>query len=184
VQCYLGSSDATTCHPTTFTFESGTTEGLAVDALNSAPGATIATSSARAHGGTSSLAVPIESPTATKWIVFRTTWCSQTGEGARLAGATLAMWIYLDDGLSRMDPGASQAQMMLFNAGGNIATLPIYSLPVGVWHQVTYKVPVVGQGKYEPASEARGLTINMAFPGGWGGTVYVDDITVTPAPPM
>jgi hypothetical protein len=180
VECVLSSERS--CHQSTFTFESGTTEGFAISALDSAPGATISVSSARAHTGSHSLAFPIESPTVTKWALANVTWCSQF-EKVALEGATLAMWIYLDGGPLQY-PATTHAQMMVFNMqSGPVPTLPIYNLPVGVWYQVIDKVPVAAPGQYKPGNDAQGLDISFGFPGGWGGTLYVDDITVTPAAP-
>jgi hypothetical protein len=168
------------CHQSTFTFESGTTEGFAIDALDSGPGTTISASTARAHGGSHSLAVPINSPNTTQWAVANVTWCSQIGEVIPLGAATLSMWIYLDGPAPLKYPDTTEAQMMAFTESGRIASRPIYNLPLGVWHQVTYQVDVADPGKYKFENAVKGLTINFGFPGGWGGTVYVDDISVTP----
>jgi hypothetical protein len=168
------------CHQSTFTFESGTTEGFAIDALDSGPGSTISVSTARAHGGSHSLAVPIRSPDITQWAVANVTWCSHQAEVVALGAATLSMWIYLDGPSPLKYPATTDAQMMAFTESGRIPSLPIYNLPVGVWDQVTYKVLVADPGKYKFENAVQGLAISFGFPGGWGGTVYVDDITVTP----
>jgi hypothetical protein len=168
------------CHQSTFTFESGTTEGFAIDALDSGPGTTISVSTTRAHGGSHSLALPIVSPPdITQWAVANVTWCSQPSEVVALGAATLSMWIYLD-GPPLKYPDATTAQIMAFTESGRIPGHLAYDLPIGVWHRVSDVVSVADPGKYKFENTVKGLTINFGFPGGWGGTVYVDDIVVTP----
>ena len=169
-----------TCQSKTVGFESGTTEGFA---LSSGPaGTTVTNSAVRAHTGTRALAIAYDATsTLSRRAAAHLNLCGAPGV-TNLIGSTVSAWVYVD-GPALPDPatsGHSDVSIYLFTQSGSF--YPNASAgddpPVGTWFPLSVTVPAT------PAGGAASTGIDLQFyvngTGTWSGTVYFDDLTITP----
>jgi len=187
LECRYGTTS--TCHPAAFTFESGTTDGFTLDAVNSSlPDASIVSTMVRAHGGSWSLLSPITGPGGS--VVMTVPLCGQL-EVASLEGSTLSLWVYLESTMPLPYPLSTYVQIGLATQGGGIPShqhtpLPD-GLPIGSWSHFTETIDVAGPGETHFGNLVTSMYVAFGLPfpltgvSPWVGKVYFDDITITPA---
>ena len=175
------SGDPATCHPGSFTFESGTTEGFAVDPMVSPADTTLSVSTTVAHGGTHSLALTVDAPNGSQGAYAKLPLCGP-GQWTDLQGATVSVWIYLDGSTPLPNPLTSYASIGIWvNPNQEPNVQPRSNVALDTWVHLTVLVPpynVTG-----PAGELTSYAINVGFfvnqTPGWSGTLYIDDLTIS-----
>jgi hypothetical protein len=179
--CYQGASPVTCTTGAScmnWGFESGTAEGWQMDAALPGGGVTnITVSSTHVHSGSHSLAVTIAiaawSTNDARFTSIAVPICPSSGT-ANLSGYTFSAWVYFT--LTQGSIPMNAANLIQVNAAG--AFTPVSQSTINQWLHV--------QGSF--SSVAAGPQINMMtdFPiadpnsEGFSGTMYLDDVQISP----
>ena len=166
------------CQRKTWDFENGTTQGFYqlpnfADIANSS----VINSTARAHSGTHSLALPLKSSGGT--LDVNVTICDGASVPLPTAGRSISFWVYVDGALSSAagSPFLSAIvtgclQGVCFTAGMSSTTDP---LPVGTWVRISASVSAA-----DAAAHPDTYSISLVGPlsPSSATTVYIDDVVL------
>ena len=150
-----------------YTFDSAT-NGWAWD--TGITGATSGLSTAQAHSGTGSIGVTIGAATGTENL--RVDFASPQN----LTGMSLSFWIYTDTAEVNQISVFEQNTAYSVYEGGLYTTPTTYNLN----HWIEYRYTFTGNGGN--LASVNDLDIQFTSSGSGAGHVYVDDVTIAPAP--
>jgi hypothetical protein len=170
-------------------FESGTTEGWAPDSASSGGITNIGVSSTHAHTGSRSLAVSLsigsfsaDQSAGARVIVPL---CGSTGT-VNLAGYTFTAWVSFTLTSGSFPMNAANL-IQEFTASTDTPTVGVAANPIAIDSTDTFPTWKVFGGAINQASTANSLgEIAVGFPladpnsEGFSGTMYLDDIQITP----
>jgi hypothetical protein len=167
-----------TCVTATWNFESNTVEGwgLRVQSGYNNAGLSVAPSSARSHGGSRSLAIPVSTNFGQdRFVVTAQVKLCGSG-GVDLGGKTISMWAYFAgpamNASCLSDPYIMTTQGTSYDPNsfnGQSSTIPV----ANQWFEVKSVVPTNQDHIVHTMEFFTNLNID-----GWNGTLYLDDITL------